>query len=666
MTLDADKSKKETQKPPSKAAARSASEESSSSTQASPAKVPEPQKAGGNKKKRAQGGNRNTDQVKKRRFYEGWKLKKKAHEPKSPEKQISPDHKKDNDGKKKRRGLQHSQSDRQQPRATQVRRAPSDMTGTKPSMTRRSLPREPRETFLNMRTRPLPQAPYALPDEPPEHTLADYDIVDKMLPPPQRAGMPTGPAVLPAYLQQRFPAAPISSSHPAQRQRSQSQDFFSYDNMDYMNDDQFPIPSGLAAVHPFTATSMQSLPPSSSHPSSFSPTAGSVAQPLIGGWSQSPTHPFPPTHSHSPIQSLPPSFQHLSRQTVEEPAHPPNVPHPLPRQQMHPHHTPLSRSTSHPQRDHSPDYSYPRIPALDLMQRLPFRAPGATNTRIPRSKSTEEEEYVQMKLVSNNDDAEYENQDTIDTIRAMKRSRSIGDIHEYQNFPITREPTVFDRTMPLPSRSPKPPTAQQTFVLPPRNVPRWKPSPNNSLERDSGMTGLLSPSQTLSPVKSLPGSMNLLPLQAAASSGSPTPLQPWLSPRPIPKMHPRMPQPSPSSFFSPHTSSPSHSQHVITTSPPPAEAPRESPPPHLEYVPKFKSTAHSSPLVGPATTATTDSRAQGPNFNPSVESPRKIPVGTSTWTAEDDPNYYNVVSKSFLFSKPRSPESGGDYLDIVS
>ena len=562
---------------------------------------------------------------KKRKFYEGWKISKKEEQgkPKSPVKGSSPKKEKKKEPKKK--GVKYSQSDRQGTlRVKPVRRAPS--------AAHRSLPREPRTTFLNMRTRPLPDAPFATPHSPPpEHTLADYDLVDTMLPTSQSfdtGHMFSGSPIFPSYLRQNLSTSP---SHLPPRQRSQTHDVSSADNMDYLNEDQFPRPPPSAAIHPLTGAPMRS-PPYPAPSSSFSPGARHLTQhPHASGWNQSPAQ-FNP----SPIQSLPPSFLHHPLQPMSEPAHPTGVPYPLPPSARHLRHLPLGRSTSNPNRDHSPpspDYAYPRIPALDLMRILPHRYKGVsaavghprTTVGIPRSKSTEDDEYVQMKILSEGDDKDeqfYVNHKVIESIRATKRSRSMEDIHEYQNFP-TKQQSVFDRTLPLPSRSTNPATTQQAFVLPPRNLLR--------------NPGVGSPKNPQSPTNQLP---------SKASSAS---IQPRLSPRPTPKTQREQPAVSqPSSFSPPHT----HTQHIITTSPPPHEVARESPP-HLEYFPKLKST--------------TETTKQGHSFKPPIETPRSLPVGTSMWTAEDDPNYYNVVSKSFLFPKPkplRSPEDNS-YVDII-
>ena len=584
----------------------------------------------------------------KRRFYDAWKLKgeksKKVHsEPKSPEKERSPP--KETKEPQKKKGLKHSQSDRQGAHIKSVRRV---STSSRPPVAHRSLPREPRTTFLNMRTRPLPDAPFAMPrSPPPEHTLEDYDIVGVMFPTSQSFDSSRWPQ----FLGSPGLPSPNSPHRPPQRQRSQSHDILSADNMDYLNEDQFPRPPPSASVHPLSAASVRS-PPAPSYPlpsSPFSTTARHAGQqPFASGW-----NPSPAQFNQPPMPSLPPSFFQRHLQPVSEPAHPLGVAHPLPPSaRQPPQHIPLDRSTSNPNRGQSPpspDYSYPRIP-LDLMRILPSRLQGATSNQrttfgIPRSKSTEEEEYVQMKRLSgadDTDDQQYMNYTIIESIRDTKRSRSMEDIHEYQNFPV-KQKTVFDRTLPLPSRN-----TQQTFVLPPRNLPR-----------DPGAAASLSPPplQSLPPVKSPPSSMNQLPSQ---DSVTPAQMQSRLLPRPTPRTQREqlVMQKQPSSFPPPHT------QHVITTSPlpPPTDAPRESPP-HLEYVPKYKSPPSqpiSSFLVGPPH----DNRQQGSNFKPP---PRSLPVGTSTWTADDDPNYYNVVSKSFLFSKPKPPMSPEDnsYLDII-
>ncbi|CAI8049897.1 hypothetical protein GBAR_LOCUS27466 [Geodia barretti] len=629
---------------------------------------------------------KNKDSVKspkrKRRFYDAWKLKgeksKKVHsEPKSPVKARSPP--KETKEPQKKKGLNYSQSDRQGTRLKPVRRAPSDTSSsTRPPVVHMSLPREPRATFLNMRTRPLPEAPFVLPHSPPpEHTLEDYDIVDVMFPTSQSFDSSRLPQLLgaPGLPSNLMPGTPNSPFHTSERQRSQSHDVLSADNMDYLNEDQFPRPSPSASVHPLSAASVRSLPaPTYPLPSSPFPTIARHAgqQPLASGWNPFPTqfnqspaqfnlspaqfnqspaqfnlspaqfnqppaqfnqspaqfnqspaqfNLSPAQFNQSPMQSLPPSSFQRPFQPVSEPAHPPGVPHPLPPSaRQPPHHIALGRSTSNPNRGQSPpspDYSYPRIP-LDLTRMLPSQLQGApsiaianvrnprTTYGIPRSKSTEEEEYVQMKRLSgadDTDDQQYVNHTMIESIRDTKRSRSMEDL--YQNFPV-KHPTVFDRTLPLPSRSTQPAPTQQTFVLPPRNLLRNPAS--------------LSPPplQSHPPVKSLPSFTNQLPSQDSVTPAQM--MQPRCSPRPTPRTQ----REQLSSF------PPLHAQHVVTTSPLPSPpAPR---PPY-------------------------DNRQKGSNFKPPVEPPRSLPVGTSTWTADDDPNYYNVVSKSFLFSKPKLPMS---------
>ena len=639
---------------------------------------------------------------KRKKFYESWKLRKeekktkkqqseeetlrksgseeeKASKPTSPRKHSKAQplsSKKKKKQRKRGKPLQHTQSDRQSIRfKSSVKRAPSD--SSKLIGSRRQSKSLPRQTFLNMKTRPLPEAPFILPHEPPdEHTLEDYDIVDKMLAPSRKSDTH----------HRRMQGAPVfptsaSSGSLQQRPRAQSSettDSFDY-NYNYMNEDQFPIPSGSV----FRPGHMQS--PTGSLTNFPSRT---TARPLgVGSLNLSPTHSLPPSVIHRPVMD------------------PFSIPHPLPLSARlanpPPRHLPLGQSTSNPhtgENTGSPEYSYTHIASLGLMlqsSRLHGAASiGAPRSFIPRSKSTDfdqGDDYVQMKPQVEQDgrrddsmgDEHYQNFDVIESIRAMNRSRSMEDVHMYKNFPRKpgKEPTVFDRTLPLPARGLNPAATSHTCRLPPRDRPRWQSSAKrNPPPSFTGGTHHHDtvPPQPLPPssVQSLPPHMlphhhkiappQMLPSSVQQSGMNVFPSHAHGHVSPLPSSHTHQEQHVMADPFS-LTSHPSrsHARHIITTSPPPPEIPRESPP-HLEYFPKYKSKVVPPLPVSPSAAVQT-TEGSSDNIRPPPNPHKKSSVGTSMWTDEDDPtaNYYNVVSKSFFSQpKPLSPVDSS-YLDIL-
>ena len=602
----------------------------SPSSQTSPKKTvvfeasanPEKTDKGNEETKRKKEGGKS--EKRRKRFYESWKLRRKEDKKaqdgeKRSARSSSGERRKP---RKPSKPLQHTQSERQQGAKPSFRQTSSNSSRFVGRTKSNSLPRE---TFLNMRTRPLPQAPFVLPYEPPdEHTLADYDVVDAMLPSHMHSVTNT-----PLHRLQGAEVSPVSAQFSQQRRwHSERHDTISSDTMDYMNDDQFPRPSMPAS--------------SSGHLSGPHSPFSSMAQMAPRDWNRSPAQTPPHT---------------VSRQPVMEPAHPPSVPHPLPLSAQQgnspPRHLPLGRSTSNPHNGAgSPDYAYPTIPGMAFMRLMPPRAHRMTGAITPpRSRSIDfdqTDDYVQMKpqvgeeAMTNEEpisDEHYQNFNVIESIRAMKRSRSMEDVHLYKNFPVRSEKkqTVFDRTLPLPARSASPRTASHMFTLPPRNVLRC----SASVEKAPGSSATTSPQETVTPsvLQSVPASMKFLTPQ----THSPTP-----APR---AQHHRL-----------QTSSEPHTRHTITTSPPHKAPPSESLPPHLEYFPKYKSEDVPPHSISPSLVLPADRESD----RTSTAHTKKASVGTSTWTDENDPtaDYYNVVSKSFLFKSPASPPDNS-YLDIL-
>lgn len=232
------------------------------------------------------------------------------------------------------------------------------------------------------------------------------------------------------------------------------------------------------------------------------------------------------------------------------------------------------------------------------------------------------------------------------------------DVQLYQNFPSRSQrpqKTVFDRTLPIPSRA-------QQWIIPPRNLLRRQVQ---QTQQPSGSGSSLSPPTTALPSITLPSANRLSSQLLPGSPQTHLPHPPPFSANIVPSQSSWQPP------TVPVVNSPPHSvhcvQHINTTSPPPpplssssslppSDAQSECPP-HREYFPKFKIPSSPS-MTGPAP-------QQGTQFSAPVSKPPV--VGTSTWTADDDPNYYNVVSKSFLFSQAQLPMSPPDssYLDIL-
>ena len=104
----------------------------------------------------------------------------------------------------------------------------------------------PRQTFLNMQTRPLPLAPYHVDDEEGFfHTLEDYEFVPSSLCPPENRGgvlhLEAGGGVYGPDITQSLPAHILHSSqtpfHPLREEKQE----LPQDDGDYVNEDEFPL-----------------------------------------------------------------------------------------------------------------------------------------------------------------------------------------------------------------------------------------------------------------------------------------------------------------------------------------------------------------------------------------------------------------------------------------
>ena len=632
------------------------------------------------------------DKSKRKRFYDRWVLKKDRGKPTSKSVDDSPSSggspmKEDNKQKAKAgKKLKHSQSDR---KATSIRpsvqRAPSDparpMTPPAGRVT-------PRATFLNMSRRPLPQPPFALrPDDYEDHDKDAYDLIDTFN--PIHSLPPAG------FWGQDAPTFPGGSpAAPHERLFSES--------TDYMNDDQCPKPAtqrespSIAPQAPtiprFSSSSLPRSHASSAYPHVHNPNPATgqshpatgqshpeVGQlrpaigqlhPVTGQLPLSLSLPRPhassvayPQSAHDPTMSLPAQFS--TRRMLPEPAHPLSVPHPLPHSAIHSstdglRRPPLLRRSSGPSNPQdllSPEYDYPKIPGLGMLQALPSRYPRQNASfplmgggrPIARSRSTEfdNDQYVDMKMAvpmpeprtardDGDDDDSYQNWEVVKSIRGG-RSQSLEDLHLYKNWaPSGPPPSIINQptSIPLPART----TNAPRFFLPPRNLPRQHATEMSP----PAAVSLLSASLSLSPPHSQVPDITV-------ASAAPQP-----SPRPVPKRRVAVGHPKTSPLSSP-LNSPPHTTHQphqparqLPTQPvmasPSLQQPQESLP-HLAYIPEF-------------------SKSDKPGKPTPVSS-----VGTSTWSEDNDPaaQYYNVVSKSF-FSPPKplfSSDQDNSYVDIL-
>ena len=564
----------------------------------------------------------------KKRFYERWKLRKgessksnesldRAHSPLpslpanvpkiSPVKKDAVEtQKKGKANAKVKKSLSHRQNGRGK---SALRRAPSDPTRSTPPPPLGS-PGPPRQTFLNMRTRPLPQVPFALsPDEYVDHDAMDYEkVYHPFTPPtsylPPRSAWHESPPALPD-------ASPSQRQvHPPLQRSTLSSDNV---NRDYMNYDQSPRQPTSAV--PFSSAYLP--PPASSATNRFLPPPGHTQL--------SAAH--PPPRAAAPFVTLPRSL---------EPAHPLSIPHPLPPSASPTTHS-SARKISSGNNSQSLDYDYPftqvlmsggRLPPRPLLSGHPFAA-SIPSLRAPttmtksHSADFENEEYVEMTGVSHrqrkDDDEEYQNWEVVKAIRT-KRSQSMEDLHYYKNYPLRGRDdqlTFLDlptTSLPLPPRRTQPDIPQ--CVIPPRNIPRQvpqgvslhpvgQPLPVNPTHRGS-LDAVLGTSSHDS------SAAHQILAQPTAS----------LPPRTLTQQQ-QLP-----------------TRQVSLGSPPLQMLPQSSP--RLVHTPKF----------------------------PQPPLPSQPPVGTSTWTTDNDPSadFYNVVSKSFF----TPPQSGGStesthhqYLDIV-
>ena len=607
---------------------------------------------------------------KKRRFYDRWVLRKGE---KSPEKSLvkhPPVVGKPKPGK----GLRHSQSDRQTHRIKQpLHRAPSDPSRpmTPPCTTK------PRATFLNMSKRPLPQEPFVLrPEAYSDDDTANYEPVDTML--PLSSFFDVGRSLPPRGFWPEdqegsaFLSSPQRVLQPATMQKSASQGF---ENSGYINDDEYPSGSPIGQTR--------------------------VSKTLPRSLVSSSTQAFPTRPAHLLMMSPSPSSHQPP--VTSEPAHPLSIPHPLPPSaqgagSVRPH-VPLTKTSSNPiaaKSVQSPEYDYPLIPGLGMLRALPsrydnksrdsaptfnpgFSTSGGQPIRKSHNTELEQDEYVEMKMATNVTRAEscediadnlYQNAEVIKLIR-VQRSQSMENLSYYTDTvtltPGQRSSMNQPTSIPLPAR-------QIKFVIPPRNMPRNPTSP--PFKGLKGSTAQSVPPGDLDTVSSqVPHSsarppqqsqgLTTYPLQPVQSVAPPTlfaqfpdptlvSVNPQGSQKPVPKprattLHkfnaPTEPceSPTPLPRHSPHTSMQQlHTKHSSLTSPP-FQPPTQSLP-HLDYAPKF-----SKPSV-PGTPGSQNSSS----------------VGTSTWTAENDPSadYYNVISKSFL-SPPKPPPQNNSYLDIL-
>ena len=624
----------------------------------------------------------------KRRFYERWKLKKgessKSDDSVEPapsplpnlpvsvpknspaKKAAGTPQKKEKANAKVKKSHSHRQKSRSK---SPLQRQPSDPTRSTPPPPSGS-PMPPRQTFLNMRTRPLPQEPFALsPEEYVDHDAWDYEKVYTQFNPPASHPLPPRsdwPNTSPVWV--NTPPSQRREHPPLQRNVPNSEGV-----SDYVNDDQFPRPTHLLSP-------AMPIPPShfQSPPSFFAvnPVPSSLRHAPFSG-------PYHPSHSTSSLNALSHS---------NEPTHSLLIPHPLPRSAVQPPHSlPPRGAVSKPPSGNnvqSPEYDYPLIPGMMGGRILPLRshmrshptvptgvlAPsvrGATMTKS-RSSDFEHDEYVEMTGVSHrkpkDDQEDYQNWDVIKAIK-VKRSQSMEDIHLYKNLPLPgRQPTFMTQPpfIPLPPRQMQPGILQ--CVVPPRNIPRPGPQggPESSLPlgqplipatvnptHRGSLDTLLETSHdssfmnqaTVLPAPNFPPSPSQLPRH---SGQLPLPLQPVPNPRrKILRTQSNDPEAtlsnplliSPDISLPPHTLMQLPSMQRVALGSPPLQKPQQSPP-HMEYVPKF-----SQPPLAP-----------------------QIPlssVGTSTWTTENDPSsdYYNVVSKAY-FTPPRSVPTTHQYLDI--
>ena len=582
-----------------------------------------------------------TGKKKKKKFYEGWTLKKNKRSP-SPENTPQKE-----EGKKSDRPaisspkgqLKHSKSDRQASTKKLVQRTPSDIPWHAP----RGCQSLPRATFINMRTRPLPQMPYTVPpndeEDDEEDDSKEYDVIETMLP----------NAPLTSHfshsISQDFPAPPRQSFEKARPALSQEEDGLTYH---YVNEKEFP--RRLPQAH--DAPSLQpglTLSPTASFPflSTMTHRVAPPSSPLIGAATGHRPPPQEQSLRHQPVgYHLPPIPQPVHPLH----SHPPPLVTPTSHPRGGPRHLHLSRATSNPAEETvvSPDYAYTKIPAgLGLLRSTTVGFRPYLHTS--HSMDDIDDQYVEMKIAPQsvetgcsyeNWNENYQNFDVINSVRAATRSRSMEDLHLYSNFPVAssqEKRTVFDRMLPLPARG-SASNAAPKFVLPPRNLPRR----GKSLENDTKGVNL---GKQLSLQTATAPSQQMFPQQIQSPTGGASlPLTPVPRPRREQTTVIRDTSVTPAPFQQ------AFPRHPATSStPPPPQQQEEQPfkpqrelPPHLEYMPRF-----SKPVRAP-------------------KPPPSTAVGTSSWTADGDLNYYNVVSKSYLSPpKPPPPSAPNSYMDIL-
>ena len=278
------------------------------------------------------------------------------------------------------------------------------------------------------------------------------------------------------------------------------------------------------------------------------------------------------------------------------------------------------------------DYDYPftqvRISCGRLLSRPILSGhPCAASIPSPRSRvpttmtmshnaNFERDEYVEMTGISTcsqepkHNEHEYQNWEVVKAMRTQ-RSQSMEDLHYYKNYPLRGHGGQLT-FMDLPTISlPLPPRQMQPGILqcvvPPRNIPRVVPQ-----------------------VESLQPEGPLLPVSPTHHGSLDAPLK---------------------------TSKHSSATHQFLTEPtaflPPRTLTQQQQLPSLQ-----EASLGSPPLQMPSSCL-----GRTPRFP-------QAPVGTSSWTEDNDPaaNYYNVVSKSY-FSPPQSggctEPTNNHYLDII-